>query len=393
MTILHVLDHSMPVPSGYSFRSRSIVRFQARLGLRPVVLTSPKHGSPLNGVETIDGIPHYRTASVGGRWSLVREARVMMRMAARIAAVARAEGARVLHAHSPLLNGLPALWVGRRLGLPVIYEARAFWEDAAVDHGTTREGSLRYRLSRRLETALFRRADRVVTICEGMRREIVRRGADPARLVVVPNGVDGEWFQPRPRSERLAHRFGLGGGPVFGFVGSFYRYEGLRFLLDALPALVAAIPGAQLLLVGAGEQERELRDRAAGLGRAVVFAGQVPHRGVRPFYSLIDVFVCPRRRMRLTELVTPLKPLEAMAMAKPVLASDVGGLKELVQHDATGLLFAAESPGALVAEARRVGRDPDFRAAIGRAALDFVTRERAWTPLVARYSRLYSELR
>jgi glycogen(starch) synthase len=391
MTILHVLDHSMPVSSGYSSRSRYIVEFQRRLGLRPVVLTSPKHGSAHDGIETIDGIRHHRTGAVVGP-SLVREVRLMTRMAARIAAVARAEGARVLHAHSPLLNGLPALLVGRRLALPVVYEARAFWEDAAVDHGTTREGSLRYRLTRALETVLFRRADRVVTICDGMRREIVRRGADPARLAVVPNGVDVEWFQPRPRTEALARQLGLDGGPVFGFVGSFYRYEGLRFLLDALPALRAAISGARLLLVGSGEDERELRARAESIGDGVVFAGQVPHQHVRDFYSLIDVFVCPRRRMRLTEQVTPLKPLEAMAMAMPVLASDVGGLKELIHHDATGLLFRAESGEAFLAEAVRIGRDRDFRATIGAAAHRYVASERAWAPLVARYSQLYAEM-
>lgn len=392
MTILHVLDHSVPVASGYSFRSRNIVKFQQELGLRPVVLTSPRHGSAADGRDVIEGVPYYRTGAVRATNPLARDLRLLVRMAARIAAVARVEGATVLHAHSPLLNGLPALWAGRRLGLPVVYEARAFWEDAAVDHGTTTEGSLRYRLSRRLETVLFRRADRVVTICEGMRREIVLRGAAPERLTVVPNGVDVDWFQPRARDAALARRLGLGDGPVFGFAGSFYRYEGLAFLLDALPGLLAALGTARLLLVGSGEDEPALRARAEALDGAVVFAGQVAHDRVRDFCSVIDVFVCPRRRMRLTEQVTPLKPLEAMAMAKPVIASDVGGLQELIEHETTGLLFAAERPDALVDAALRVGRDADLRASIGAAARRYVARERPWPALVGRYARLYAEL-
>ena len=145
MTVLHILDHSLPVMSGYSTRSRSIVLFQRALGLRPVVLTSPKHGPAPSEREELDGIPHYRTqpaSSLTGRLPYAGEIALMAQLARRIARVARVEGAQVLHAHSPLLNGLPALLVGRRLGIPVVYESRAFWEDAAVDHGTTGEHSL-----------------------------------------------------------------------------------------------------------------------------------------------------------------------------------------------------------------------------------------------------------
>lgn len=393
MTILHILDHSVPVVSGYSFRSRSIVRFQTQLGLRPVVLTSPKHGSERDDVQMIDDLPYYRTGRIAGRAPFARELHLMLKMSARIAAVARAEGARILHAHSPLLNGLPALWAGRRLGLPVVYEARAFWEDAAVDHGTVREGSLRYRLSRALEGWLFRRADGVVTICEGMRQEIVRRGAAPERVTVVPNGVDVEWFEPRPRSEPLARALGLNGGPVFGFVGSFYRYEGLRFLLEAFPDLRRALPQTRLLLVGSGEEEATLRAMAADAGDAVIFAGQVPHEQVREFYSVMDVFVCPRRRMRLTELVTPLKPLEAMAMGRPVLASDVGGLAELIRQDVTGLMFRAESAASLLTEAVRLGADAGLRSCLGQGARKHAERERSWRQIVTRYVPLYERLR
>jgi PEP-CTERM/exosortase A-associated glycosyltransferase len=317
----------------------------------------------------------------------------MWRLARQVRDVAQAEGARLIHAHSPVLNGLPALWVGRRLGIPVVYEARAFWEDAAVDHGTTREGSLRYRVSRALEGFVFRRADAVVTIAQAMRNELIERGVAANRIQVAPNGVDTDWFRPMDRSRLLADRLGLNGGPVMGFIGSFYHYEGLRFLLGAVPALRARVPGARLLLVGGGEEDGELRSAAVPLGDAVIFTGQVPFAEVRDFYSVTDVFVCPRRRMRLTELVTPLKPLEAMSMARPVVASDVGGLAELIEHDVTGILVSAESREDLVDALARLAGDAGARERLGARAREAMVRERSWPRIIQRYVDLYASLR
>jgi PEP-CTERM/exosortase A-associated glycosyltransferase len=400
--VVHVLDHSVPVMSGYSTRSRNIVAFQRQLGLTPVVVTSPKHPAPGPATEDRDGIRYYRTsllrspdaATAGSTASGYAASLVLMRrFAARIAEVARAEGAELLHAHSPVLNGLPALWVGRRLGIPVVYEARAFWEDAAVDHGTTREGSLRYRLTRALETFVFRRADRIVVIAEAMRRDVIRRGVDPGRIAVVGNGVDVDRFRPIPRDEPLAGRLGIDGELIFGFIGSFYRYEGLRFLVSTLPQLRERVPGARLLLVGSGEETAALREAAAASGGAILLPGQVPHEDIGGYYSLIDVFVCPRRRMRLTELVTPLKPLEAMAMAKPVLASDVGGLAELIEHGANGMLFRADDTASLVEQAATLGSSRRFRTTLGEAARAHVERERSWPRVVGRYLEVYGSVR
>jgi PEP-CTERM/exosortase A-associated glycosyltransferase len=387
--VLHVLDHSLPIGSGYSYRSRSIVTAQKRLGLEPVVLTSPKQGTERDGRELVDGIPHYRTGRTGGRLPFARELLLMLRLASRIIRVARAEGAELIHAHSPSLNGLPALWAGRRLGLPVIYEVRTFWEDAAVNNGTFAEGSVRYRVSRALETVVLRRAHRVVAICEGIRSEVVSRGIPPGRVAVVPNGVEAEWLEPRARATDLAVRLGLGAGPVFGYIGSFSRYEGLPFLIEAMAELLGRIPGARLLLVGGGRDEQAVRAAAQRAGAAVLVPGRVPQELVRDFYTLVDVFVLPRRRIRLTELVTPLKPLEAMAMGIPVLASDIGGHAQLVSDGETGLLFKAESQESLVEQASRLGRDPELRAQLGAGGRRWVERERTWERIVTRYLPIY----
>jgi len=393
MNILHVLDHSVPLFSGYSFRSRSIIHAQRALGLQPVVLTSPKHRSPTDTTEEIDGIHYHRTASLGSdavdAVPFVGELKLMMRMSRRIETVARQEKIDLIHSHSPLLNGLPALWIARRLKIPLVYEARAFWEDAAVDHGTFAENSLRYRVSRELETFLFKHTDYAVTICEAMRQDLHKRGVSDANISVVPNGVNIDEFQPIERCQALAERLGLNGGPVFGFVGSFYRYEGLRFLVGAFPKIRAQIPNASLLLVGGGEEEQALKELAREQS-GVHFTGRVPHKDVRDYYSLVNIFVCPRLRMRLTELVTPLKPLESMAMGKAILASDVGGHKELIDDGRTGCLFAAESVDDLVSQAVRLAKDPALRARLGEAGRKFVAEERSWEKLSRRYLQLYN---
>lgn len=389
MKILHVLDHSLPIGSGYSYRSRSIVTAQKRLGLEPVVLTSPKQGTPDDARELVDGIPHYRTGRTSGRLPFVRELLLMRRLAARIMRVARAEGTELIHAHSPSLNGLSALWAGRRLGLSVVYEMRTLWEDAAVNNGSFAEGSLRYRLSRALETVVLRRAHRVVAICEGIRSEVVSRGIPPGRVAVVPNGVEAEWLELRPRATDLAAQLGLGAGPVFGYIGSFSRYEGLSFLVEAMPELLSHFPTARLLLVGGGRDEEAVRTAAHRAGSAVLMPGRVSQERVRDFYTLVDVFVLPRRRMRLTELVTPLKPLEAMAMGIPVLASDIGGHTELVSDGETGLLFKAESRESLVEQATRLVQDPGLRRQLGATGRRWVETERTWEHIVARYLPIY----
>jgi PEP-CTERM/exosortase A-associated glycosyltransferase len=387
--VLHVLDHSLPLGSGYSYRSRSIVAAQKRLGLEPIVLTSPKQGTDRDGCDLVDGVRHYRTGRTRGRLPFARELLLMGRLASRIIQVARTEDIEVIHAHSPSLNGLPALWAGRRLGLPVIYEVRTFWEDAAVNNGSFSATSLRYRLSRRLETVVLRRAHRVVAICEGIRSEVISRGIPVSRVAVAPNAVDGEWLTSRVRASELAAQLGLGAGPVFGYIGSFSRYEGLLFLIEAMPDILARFPGARLLLVGGGRDEEAVREAARRAGVAVVMAGRVPQERVRDFYSLIDVFVLPRRRIRLTELVTPLKPLEAMALGIPVLASDIGGHAELVNDGETGLLFKAESSESLVEQASRLARDPALRAQLGAAGRRWVESERLWDRIVTRYLPLY----
>ncbi len=394
MRVLHVFDHSIPLHSGYTFRSAAILREQCALGWETFHLTSPKQGACRDAVEDVDGLRFYRCpVPATPALPLMGEILLMRELEARIGELAGELRPDVIHAHSPVLNALPALRAGRRLGIPVVYEIRAFWEDAAVDHGTTREGSLRYRVTRALETWVLRRVDHAFTICEGLRGDILARGIAADKITVIPNAVDVESFQLSGRADAaLKGKLGLHGATVIGFVGSFYAYEGLDLLLDALPAILTGYPDLRVLLVGGGPQEENLKAQVArmGLSERVTFTGRVPHGEVSRYYDLIDLLVYPRHSMRLTELVTPLKPLEAMAQGRIFVASDVGGHKELIRDGETGLLFRAGSAEAL-AEAvlnalSQRSRWPELRTA-GRR---FVETERTWQRSVAAYQGAYA---
>ncbi|MBB3862435.1 PEP-CTERM/exosortase A-associated glycosyltransferase [Novosphingobium hassiacum] len=350
--VLHVLDHSLPLQSGYTFRTRAILKAQQAMGIEVRGITGQRHLAPPATAEPeqSDGLIFHRTPGTANGLPLIREWSEVTALAGRIVAVARQWRPDVLHAHSPALCGLAAVKAGKRLGIPVVYEIRAFWEDAAVGNGTGRENSPKYWLTRALENDVVAKADRVVTICDGLRSDLVARGVSPEKLSIMPNGVDLELFgDPLPRDVALADELALGEGPVIGFLGSFYPYEGLDDLIAAMPAIVAAVPGVRLLLVGGGPAEGELRAQAQAspAAHAIKFVGRVPHTQVDRYYSLVDVVCYPRKAMRLTELVTPLKPLEAMAQGKLVAASDVGGHRELIHHGIDGTLFPADDPGGL----------------------------------------------
>jgi PEP-CTERM/exosortase A-associated glycosyltransferase len=407
MRILHILDHSLPLHSGYTFRTLAILKQQRALGWHTMHLTSAKQGNPAQGrlptgSQQVDGWHFFRTEPCKRAWArlpVLRQYGVIEGLTTRLHQIATMSRPDILHAHSPSLNAIAALRVGRALGIPVVYEIRAFWEDAASDHGTSGEGGLRYRLTRALESYALRRVDAVTTICEGLRADISARGIPGGKITVIPNAVDLDDFgtdalQDQALDHQLAHTLGLAGHPVAGFIGSFYAYEGLALLLKALPQMQARLPALRLLLVGGGPQEQELKALAARLGisDSVVFAGRVPHQQVAHYYSLIDVLVYPRLQMRLTDLVTPLKPLEAMAQGRLVAASDVGGHRELIRAGKTGILFASDNIDALAAALLDLFLHPETWPALRLAARAYVETERNWRASVARYADVYAAL-
>ncbi len=391
MKILHVLDHSLPLHSGYSFRTRALIEGQKRQGWQPVLVTSPRHHRAGPDPETAEGLTFHRSGKAGPL-PLVGEIRATGRKVAELIAREKPD---LVHCHSPVLTFLGARRAARKAGLPIVYEIRAFWEDAAVGNGTGREGDFKFRMTRAMETSACREADAVGAICDGLLTDLKARGIADDKLFTVPNAVDlAQFGEPLPRDDALAARLGLEDADVVGFLGSFYDYEGLDDLIAAMPLLTRKHPKAKLLLVGGGPMEDALKAQAAALPDpgCVIFTGRVPQAEVDRYYALVDILCYPRKPMRLTELVTPLKPLEAMAQEKMVAASDVGGHRELIEDGVTGTLFTAGSAEAAADALAAMFADRAGWPERIRTAKTWVAAERNWDRSVANYIPVYERL-
>lgn len=399
MKILHILDHSLPLHSGYTFRSQNLFRAQRKMGYEPVILTSPKHEDDWKGdwaqKEEINDFTYYRTGATRSLpGPMTSELWLMHVLSRRILEVAEIEKPDIIHAHSPVLNVIPAIWAARKFGVPVVYEIRAFWEDAAVDHGTTTEGSLRYNLTKWIETMVCKKVDHVGILCNGLKNDLVSRGIPADKITPIFNGVNPDDFQPCAADDEYLRAWNLGGKKVIGFIGSFYRYEGLDLLVKSFARIADENSDAVLLLVGGGEMEAELKELIAAykLSDRVVMPGRIPHERVPGVYAMVDILAYPRYSMRLTELVTPLKPLEAMAMGKVLVASDVGGHKELISDGQTGVLFKAGDEKALADSLNQLLADPQKRDTLQQQGMAWVREHHTWERTTEVYKTIYERL-
>jgi glycogen(starch) synthase len=393
MSVLHVVQFSLPdICSGYTLRTQAIVRQQKTLGLNPVVLTSPRH--PSEQPCDLDGISHVRCEpEATGENVWLRDLRRVHRLARSIErAAADLGGVEVLHAHSPMLCGLAALRAGAALRVPVVYEVRGLWEEAFVQGSFLRRFGLRYRLARRLDGRVCQRADAVVAISEGLRRDLCHRGIRDDKITLVPNGVDTEAFEPREAPAQGRSDIGLSEGPLVLYLGAVRHYEGVEVLLRAFCSVRSRMPRAQLVIIGAGEASERIASRAAECGENVTVMPAVPHDSVTDFYATADVVVYPRLSTRATELVTPLKPLEAMSMGKAIVASAVGGLREILTDGVTARLVPPGSAEALADAIFEVLEDDSERQRLGEAARETVTREFTWRQVVQLYIKVYESV-
>lgn len=391
LRVLHVLDHSLPLHSGYTFRTRAILTAQVAQGWTVAGVTGARHIKAGPNVETVDGLTFFRSPKPRSAPSPIGEWLEIAALERQVDKLVKEWKPDILHAHSPVLTALAGLRVAKRHKVPLLYEIRAFWEDAAVGNGTGREGSIKYRVTKALETYAVRNADAVAVICEGLKTDLVSRGIAAEKILVSPNGVDlGLFGDPPAPDTALANELGLRGKDVIGFIGSFYDYEGIDDLIAAMPML----PGAHLLLVGGGPMDATLRAQSAASSASarIHFVGRVPHDQVERYYSVIDILAYPRKKMRLTDLVTPLKPLEAMAQRRLVAASDVGGHRELIEDGVTGTLFAPDDPQAIATALGAMFSNREQWEARRDVARTFVEKDRNWSSNISRYAPVYHKL-
>jgi glycogen(starch) synthase len=400
MKILHVLETSAPELVGYTIRGRYIVNHQRQLGFDPIVATSPIfRGATTERCDDIDGIRHYRSNHIpwpnknhGRLVSYWMRTNMLRRYRKFVAQVGRNERPDVIHAHFSYTNGVAARYASRQLGVPFVYELRTLPGGGAVIEDGLDPNSLKYRMVWRLELEVMRQADVVVAISQGLRDAIVHRGIDPGKILIVPNGVDTSVFVPRPPDQDLLRSLNLAGCFVVGFIGSLRRLEGMADIVTAFREIHRRQPKARLLVVGEGPERKRLMALAveAGVGDAIHFTGLVPHDQILNYYSVMDVLVYPRVDAQINQAVTPLKPLEAMAMGKVCVASDVGGLKELIEHNVTGLLFKAGAVSELIETILTLESDTALRHRLAEQASRFVRADREWSIIASRYNEVYS---
>jgi len=398
LKILHVLDHSLPLHDGYSFRSQNIIRTQKKWGWEPVVLTSPKHEQSWKGdwksQEEIEGFRYYRTGTITpSSHKVVSEVRLMAALGKRLRQVVKYEQPDLLHVYSPVLNLIPALVIGRLTGIPVVYEIRAFWEDAGVDQGTYVQGDMKYRTVSAIETFAAGQADHIGVICDGLKQDLIGRGIPEKKISILYNGINIEDFKPCDPDPEYSGKWNLSGKTVIGFIGSFYRYEGLDLLVDAFHQIAQLRDDVVLLLVGGGEMERDLRQQVKRLGLSgrAILPGRIPHERIPGVYAMVDIFAYPRYSVRLTELVTPLKPLEAMAMKKVVVASDVGGHRELIEDRLTGLLFQSGDFEDLAETLKEVLDHSQFKDDLQNNGFIHVRKDHNWEKTLSSHRLIYKK--
>ena len=395
--VLHIVTDALPSTSaGYTIRTQEIARAQRGAGMDPHVST--RIGFPVTagaidgrGLVTVDGVPYHRLLPwlMPGRMDRLYEEH--LRRAAALTARLRPA---VLHAASNYANAVIALALRDLTGLPVIYEVRGFWEDTWLSRHAASDGlreSDRYVRTRALETHCMMSADLVVTLGEAMREEIVARGVPADRVIIVPNGVSGDFLAPLPDDGgRLRASLGIQPGEqVVGLVSSLVAHEGIGTLLEAVKLLRDRGMPARALIVGDGPERTALQRQAADLGLDAVFTGRVPSARVRDYHAVLDVFVVPRTPDRVCQLVTPLKPVEAMASGLPLVMSDVRALAEIVTDGQTGLLFPPLDAPALASQLQQLLESPQLRSELGSRAHSWVAAGRTWAHNADRYRAAY----
>ena len=396
--VLHIVTDALPTTSaGYTIRTQEIALAQRAAGIDPHVTTRigfPVTAGRIDGraAVTVDGVPYHRLLPwvMPGRTDALYETH--LRHAARLTEKLRPA---VLHAASNYANAVIALALRDATNLPVVYEVRGFWEDTWLSRHTAADltRSDRYLRTRALETHCMTDSDLVATLGEAMREEILARGVAEDKVIVVPNGVSEEFLRPLPDGAGLKTALGIPGDEhVVGLVSSLVAHEGIGTLLEAVKILNDRRVPTKALIVGDGPERTALERQAAALGLDAIFTGRVASARVRDYHAVLDVFVVPRTPDRVCQLVTPLKPVEAMASGLPVVVSDVRALGEIINDQVTGLTSPPLDAGALADRLQELLQNPGMRAALGANAREWVARDRTWAHNAVRYRAAYERL-
>lgn len=395
--IAYFLHNSLPYSSGgYATRAHGMANGLKNNGYEVICVSRPgfpldvdgdHQGKDISSCDTVDGIPYYRILNPQ-RKNIAGNA-YMLEAAKAIQQFLRQQQVDIVVAASNHLTAIPAGIAARALGLPYFYEVRGFWEVTRISREPEYEKTPQYAGQIRNETEAAIHADAVFTLTTPMKEELMRRGVSAEKITLLPNSCDPERFNPRSRDQVLAAKLDIPAHvPVIGYIGSFVQYEGLENLAQAAALLLKKNIDFRLLLVGnenASSTERGpiteeiLRvAREEGLAEKLIMPGRIPHEEVESYYSLIDIAPFPRKPQPVTEMVSPMKPLEALAMEKAIIVSSVRALTEMVTDQQTGLIFEKGNIQDLADKLEMLIQDATLRTKLGKAGRIWVENERTW---------------
>ncbi len=401
--VLHVLNTSIPyIKNGYSIRSKYIIENQKRHGIEPVVLTRPGFPNDFQKglfnspddltLEWENEIPYYRCLpKMFMRFTPLTK--YLNHYSESIVDVIETERPGIVHAASNYINGLAAIRAARATNSPFIYEIRGFWELTASAKEPLFKDSEEFQLAQKMETYLAHQADHVITISRSLYNELLERGVSGDKISIIPNGVDSRRFKPRPVNEELSTRYDTKGKFVIGYIGSITEYEGLQMLFPVINELKKEGYQLKLLIIGTGNYQPILGSLITklSLSKEIALINQIPHEQVTEYYSLFDLCVFPRIDEEVTQIVTPLKPLEAMACGKPVIGSDLAALREIIIPDENGLLYNLNET-ELYQKIKLLYENTNLRKKLASKARKWVIANRDWYKLTINYINLYHQI-
>ena len=402
--VFYMLHNSLPYHSaGYSTRTHGLlsglrglgwdVQGVTRLGY-PYDMPKMAELGEIAPVNVVDGIPYHRLSTTPGIEKKSPITEYVKRYVAALEAKAKEEKPAILHGASNHWNGLATVATAHRLGIPSIYEVRGLWEVTRGSRDFEWAKGGMYRFMARMEADAAAHATHVLAITQALKDELINRGVDGDKITVVPNAVDAERFTPQPRDAELEAQLGFQGKTVIGYIGSVLDYEGLGLLIDAAERMRSQRDDFVVMIVGDGAELERFQSEveARQLGDAVRFLGRVPHEDVERYYSLVDIAPFPRLPLPVCEMVSPLKPFEALAMGKAIVASDVAALAEIVQPDVTGLLHRKGDVDDLTAKLTELVERPELRQQLAADGLRWVRENRQWPDMARSVSTIYEQL-
>ncbi|MFC9441875.1 MULTISPECIES: glycosyltransferase family 4 protein [unclassified Brevibacterium] len=402
-TSLHVLTNSLPhTRSGYAYRSHLILRTLRDAGHSVVAATRPSYPMTIGRlsptpVESVDGVDYLRHVPLLPTDTPTAR---LSEQASWIAGQVSERGVEVLHTTTHYVNGLATGAAARAMGIPWVYEVRGVLEEtwAAAGGGdaarAARRASQRFAMMREKEIEVARAADAVITLGETMREHLIANGVPADTITLIPNSVSETVVGADVTRSPAEVRAELGlptDGIWVGTAASIVGYEGLDDLVEAVAIARNQGVDLRLLIAGDGVALPTLRERAAVLGDSAVFTGRVSQTSAIEYQLALDAIVVPRKNEPVCRLVTPIKPIEAMGLGRPIIFSDLPALRELVPCNA-GVVVPAEDPESLALELMGIAGNEQLRRAMGAAGRTHVLENRRWKTVGSRYSNLYSNL-